>query len=98
VRGDPLGELFRELPERFSPGDEVGLAVDLDHHRRRRMDVSDDQPLGRRAPRLARRRGQPLLSEDLPRLFDVAAGLDQRLLALHHADAGLGAQVGHHSR
>ena len=39
---------------------------------------------------LAERRLHALLAEVLDRLLHVAAGLGQRLLALHHALAGLG--------
>ena len=47
---------------------------------------------------LLRGRREAALAKDLAGFFEVAAGLDERLLAIHHPDAGLGAQVRHNLR
>src|SRR5207244_7223355 len=54
--------------------------------------VCDNEPFGRRAPRLARGGGEPLLAKNLARLVEAPAGFDESLLAFHDADAGLGAE------
>ena len=52
-----------------------------------------DQPLGGDAAGLLGGRRQALLAQPVDRGLQVAAGLGQRLLAVHHARAGLLAQV-----
>src|SRR6185503_14279071 len=41
--------------------------------------------------------GEPLLAQPVDRTFEIALGLTQRLLAVHHARAGLLAQLLHQS-
>jgi hypothetical protein len=94
VRRNPVGQLFGERAEVLRAGDEVGLAVDLEEHGALHGHVRHDQPFGSRAPGLGRRRGQALLAEDLPGLFEVSLGLHERLLAVHHSSTGFGAEVG----
>ncbi len=76
-------------------GHEVGLGVHLDHRRLSGGGGDADQPLGRDPAGFLGRRGEPLVAQPVHRLLDVAAGLGQRLLAVHHARAGLLAQVLH---
>ena len=77
---------------------EVGLAVDLDQHAdlAAHVDVVADDPfLGGAAGALGGR-GHALLAQDLDRLVEVAAGLGQRRLAVHHPGSGLVAELLHH--
>ena len=61
-------------------------------------DFDRDQPLGRDPARLLRRLGEALLAQPVDRALDVAGGLVERRLAVHHAGAGLVAQLLHHRR
>ena len=90
-----VGQTIRERPEVGRPSHEIGLAVHFDENRCLRSDARDHEPFGRDAVRLARRGGEPPLAEDLLGFLEVAGGLDERPLAVHHPDARLGAQVGH---
>src|SRR5215207_4230583 len=93
-RGNVQGDVPGERDEVGGAGHEVGLAVDLDQHADLRVgvDVALDRPLG----------GHPLAAlgglrlaldpQDLDGLVDVAAGLGQRLLAVHHPRARAVAQ------
>ena len=58
-------------------------------------DAGDDEPLGGRPVRPCAPRPPAPLAEDLLGLLEVAVGFHERLLAVHHPDAGLGAQIGH---
>ena len=60
---------------------------------RLRLDRHADKTLGRHAPALLGRLGEALLAQPVDRLLDVAVGLAQRILAIHHARAGLFAQI-----
>ena len=84
--------------ERLVARDEVGLGVDLDHRGAvgRRGDA--DQALGRDAAGLLGGRREALLAQPVDRGLHVAAGFDQRLLAVHHAGAGPLAQILHQAR
>ena len=77
--------------------DEVGFAVHLDEDARTsdRRDAVADQPFARRAAGLLRRARQAALAQDGVRLVEVAVGLGQRVLAFHHARAGLVAELLH---
>src|SRR4051794_11139402 len=102
VRGDVLGlheghvggDLAGELDEVVGAGDEVGLAVDLDEGADAVVvvDVGLDRALGRGL--LAALGGGRLAldAEDLDRLVDVAPGLGQGGLAVHHPGARAVAQ------
>ena len=76
-------------------GDEVGLGVHLDHRRAAGRGDDAHQALGRDAAGLLRRGGEALGAQPVDRGLHVAAGLGQRALAVHHARAGLLAQVLH---
>ena len=89
---------FDELLEVVGARDEVGLAVHLDEHAdlAAHVDVVADQPLGGRAAGLLGRLREPALAQERRRLLEVAVGLGQRRLALHHARAGRVAELLHH--
>ncbi len=71
-------------------GDEIRLGVDLDHGGRAAVGgtLDRDHAFGGDAPGLLVGLGEARLAHDLGRGFEVAVGLDQRLLAFHHAGAG----------
>ena len=79
-------------------GDEVGLGIDLDHDADIVLDRDADETLGRHAPALLGGLGQAFLAQPVDRRLDVAVGLVQRVLAIHHARAGLFAQILDQSR
>ena len=79
-------------------GDEVGLGIDLDDNADLVFDGDPDQALGRHPAALLGRLGEALLAQPVDRGLDVAAGLAQRILAIHHARAGLFAQILDQSR
>ncbi len=70
-------------------GDEVGVAVDLDQHAdlRARVDVGLHGALGGDALAEVLDLLALLHAQDLDRLLDVAGGLGERLLAVHHPRA-----------
>lgn len=88
--GDVLGDLLRERDEVVVAGDEVGVAVDLDEDAA--LAVGGDERLDGALGRLAVGELADLVAEldaqQLDGLLDVAVGLLQRLLAVHHAGAG----------
>ena len=81
----------------FGARDEVGLAVDFHHHAELAagVNVAADQALLGGARRLLAGRRDAVLAQDDFGLADIALGLDQRLLALHHARAGALAELFH---
>ena len=83
-------DLAREVLEVVGARDEVRFAVHLheDADLAAHVDVAADQPFVGRAAGLLRRLREPALAEDRRRLVDVAVGLGERRLALHHARAG----------
>src|SRR3712207_2249184 len=92
--GDVQCDVPREGGEVVVARDEVRLAVDLDEHADLgvRVDVRLDRALGSDALAAVLDALALLLAEDLDGLLDVAAGLDERLLAVHHPRAGALAQ------
>ncbi len=70
-------------------GDEIGLGIDLDDGARVVVDADRDEALGRHPARFFRGGGQTLLAQPIGGVFDIAVGLDQSFLAIHHAGAGL---------
>ena len=74
-------------------GDEVGLGIDLDKDPDLVVDGGADKTLGRDPPALLGGLGEALLAQPIDRRLDVAVGLAQRILAIHHARAGLFAQI-----
>ena len=89
--GDVLGEVLAELLEVLGAGHEVRLAVQLDQHGDLAVVVdvvADDALLGLPPGTLLGLR-RALGAQQLDGLVDVAVGLLERLLAIHHAGAGL---------
>ena len=81
-------------------GDEIGLAVDLDHCRTMTVITQgnlDRSFCGHLAGSFSGL-GQPTLAHQFDRSVDVAAGLDQGFLALHHSGAGALTQLLDHAR
>ena len=74
-------------------GDEVGFGIDLDNDADVVLDGDADKAFGRNPPALLGRLGEALLAQPIDRRLDVAVGLAQRILAIHHARAGLFAQI-----
>ena len=74
-------------------GDEIGLGIDLDHDADIVLDRDADEAVGGDAPALLGRLGEALLAQPVDRGLDVAVRLAQRVLAIHHARAGLLAQI-----
>ena len=73
--------------------DEVGLGIDLDDHADIVLDCDADEAVGGDAPALLGRLGEALLAQPVDGGLDVAVRLGQRVLAIHHARAGLLAQI-----
>jgi hypothetical protein len=95
-----LRDRHGKVAEVVALGDEVGLAVDLDHrHTAAVGGLGDlDGSLGGHLAGALAGLGQAALAHQLDRGLDVATGLDQRLLALHHAGAGALTQLLDHAR
>ena len=89
------GDVAHHVLELLVAGDEVGLRVDLDHRPRLVLGGDADQALGGDAAGLVGGLRQALLAQPVDGLLDVALGLGQRRLAVHHAGAGLVAQLLH---
>ena len=87
------GDLAHEALELLVAGDEIGLGIDLDEGAARALDGEADQPLGGDAAGLLGGGGKALLAQPIDGAFEIALRLAQRLLAIHHAGAGLLAQL-----
>ena len=74
-------------------GDEVGFGIDLDNDADIVLDGDADKAFGRNPAALLGGFGEALLAQPIDRRLDVAVGLAQRILAIHHARAGLFAQI-----
>ena len=92
----------RDSADRFLEGvaarDEVGLGVDLDDGRLALRDGDPDQTVAGGASGLLAGDGDTLLAQPVDRGLDGAPGRDEGPLAVHHAGAGLGAQILYHRR
>ena len=90
-RGDVQREVLGELDEVLVLGDEVGVALDLDQHADLAggVHVGLNRALGVLAPGELAELVAHLDPEQLRGLVDVALGLDEGVLAVHHAGAGL---------
>ena len=90
-----LGAGLNKADEISVLADEVGLGVDLDHNADLLIVVyhSADDTLGSNTAGLLGSSGQALFTQELDRLFYIAVGSGQGLFAVHHAAAGLFAQV-----
>ncbi len=76
-------------------GDEIGFRVHFDDDAEIGLDGDADEAVGGDAAALLGRLGEALLAQPIDGRFDVACGFAQRVLAVHHARAGLLAQVFH---
>ena len=94
-----LGELSSEAGELGVAADEVGLGVDLDEHAHGRVsrDERGDGALVGRATGLLGERSQTAGAQDVDSGVQVAVGLGERLLALHHAGSGALAELLDHA-
>src|SRR5271169_99264 len=85
-----LRDLCGRLLEQGGLGHEVGLAVQLDQHAfLGTAELRGDQAVGRGAGGPLARILDALDAEQLDRVLEVAIGLGERVLAVHHASAGL---------
>ncbi len=92
-----VGDHLNQALEQVVAGDEVGFRIDFDHNALGALDGDADQTFGRDAAGLLGGLGQTLLAQPIDRTFEIAAGLVQRRLAIHHARAGFLAEVLHHA-
>ena len=85
-----VGDLLRGFLEQGGLGHEVGLAVQLDQHARvGTVELRGDQAVSRGAGGPLARVLDALDAEQLDRVLEVALGLAERVLAIHHAGPGL---------
>ena len=98
ARQHRLGQVGGQRLEVGVLGDEVGLAVDLDHGGGIAVGGHADQALGGDAAGLLGDGGQALLAKPVDGGLEVAVDGAERLLAIHHARAGLLAELLHHLR
>ena len=89
---DDGGDILDERNEQLALGAEVSLTVDLDDNADTVFDGGVSHALGGDAAGLLRSLRQTLLTQPLNCLIHIAVGLDERLLAVHHADIGHFAQ------
>ena len=89
-RGDVQGDLVGERLEVLVASDEVGLALHFDHRPDLvvGVDVGGDDTLVGAPPFALGSGGLALHPQDLDRPIDVAVGLGQRRLAIHHRRPG----------
>ena len=92
LQGDP-GDVAHEVLEGLVAGHEVGLGIDLDHRAPGAFGGNADQTFGGHAAGLFRGGGEALLAQPVDSRLQIAAGLGQRLLAIHHPRAGGLAQL-----
>src|SRR6476646_7102117 len=92
---DVQREVLHQLAELVGVGDEVRLAVDFDEDADGVVEVhvGVDEALVGAAPRTLGGAREALLPKELGRPGDVAVGLDQRALAVHHPRAGRVAEL-----
>ena len=94
-RRDVHRDVVDHFLEHFGARDEVGLAVDFHHHAKLAagVNVAADETLPGGARRLLAGRRDAMLAQYDFGLADIALGLDERFLALHHARAGALAEL-----
>ncbi len=83
-----LGDVADDRLELLVAGDEIGLGIDLDDGALGALDGDADQAFGGDAAGLLGGLGETAGAQPVDGGFHVAVGLGQRLLAVHHADAG----------
>ena len=84
-----LGDFARERLEIGLASDEVGLAVDLGHHRGLAVGgfLERDHALGRHARGFLVSLGEPLLAHEFGGGVEITLRFDECFLALHHPGA-----------
>ena len=87
-RRDGANERLKQL----ITGDEIGLGIDLNDRPRSAARRSANQPVSGDPSGLFCRRGEALFAQPVDRGLDIAAGIAQRPLAVHHPGAGALAQ------
>ena len=92
-----LGGLAHEGLEVHVAGHEVGLGIHLDGNRMAAGGFHGDEAFGGGTAGLLGSLGEALLAEPIDGGLDVAVGLGEGGLAVHHAGAGLFAQLLHQS-
>ena len=92
-----FGDGAHQRLEVFVTGDEVGLGIDLDDDAAGAGEHDADQAFGSDAAALLGGLGQALLAQPVDRALDITGRLGQRVLAIHHAGAGLLAKLLHHA-
>ena len=92
VFGDGLGNVLDEIDKDRRLGGKVGLGVDLDGDADAVLDGGIGHALGGDAAGLLGGLRKTLLAEPFDGLVHVAVGLNEGLLAVHHADIGHFAQ------
>ena len=91
-----LGGLASEGLEGVVAGHEIGLGVDLDDRSGAARRFDRDEAFGGDAPGLLGGLGQALLAQPIDGRLDVAVRFGEGGLAIHHARAGLVAELLHH--
>ncbi len=84
------GDVVHEFLEVLGAGHEIAFAVDFDQHAdlAAGVDVVADRAFAGHAGRLLGSDGYALLAQQDHRLFEVALGFGQSLLAIHHGRSG----------
>ncbi len=88
-----LGDEFDEALEVVVSRDEIGLGINLHEHALSALDDKADEAFGGDAARFLGGLGEPFLPQPVDGGFEIALGFRERRLAVHHADAGLLAQL-----
>src|SRR6266851_659503 len=78
--------------EQLVARDEIGLGIDFDRGPGAAPRGDPDKPFGSDPPGLLRGGGETLFAQPVDSALDVAAGVAERALAIHHPGAGLVAQ------
>ena len=92
-----IGGAFDKALELFIAGDEIGFSVHFDQGARAAGHGNTHQAFSGHAAGLLAGLGDTLFTQPVDGRFHVAAGFGQRVLTVHHARAGLVAQVFHQS-
>ena len=93
-----IGDHLHQALEQIVARDEIGFGIHLDDDALVRRQRDADQALGGDPAGLLGGLGQPLLAQPVDRGFEIAAAFAERRLAIHHARAGLVAELLHHAR
>src|SRR4051794_4537881 len=93
VRVDRVEHLLREVLELRVLRDRLRLAADRDHRRVALRDAVADEALARLTTFALRSGCHPSLAQERARRLDVAAGVDERALRVHHPGSGLVAEL-----